>query len=190
MDPELRIRELLDQSALHDAATLAIEIYGAELYGLLAMLLRDPAEADDVFGQTCADMWSGIGQYSGLGSFRGWAYTVARHAFHRYLRQPYRRRRQRLSLAPQLSGLVERVRTTTRPYLRTGVKDRVRALRERLTPDEQLLLTLRVDRNLPWHEVAQVLEISAGTCRKRYQRLVERLRGLAEAEGLLEEPEA
>ena len=52
--------------------------------------------------------------------------------------------------------MVDHVRTTTALHLRSEVKDQVSRLRERLEPDEQTLLILRVDRALSWREVAHV----------------------------------
>ena len=63
-------------------------------------------------------------------------------------------------------------------------------LRAKLSPDEQALLTLRVDRELEWREIARVLaddELAddaavtraAAGLRKKFERLKEKLRRLA-----------
>ena len=60
--------------------------------------------------------------------------------------------------------------------------------------DEQLLLILRVDKNLPWDEVALVLAAEHGgddvargavRARKRFQLVKDKLRRMAEEAGLL-----
>jgi hypothetical protein len=71
-------------------------------------------------------------------------------------------------------------------------------LREQLPLEDQTLLILRVDRQLPWRELALVmhdgdapapeadqLEIVAARLRKRFQAVKDKLRKLAIAEGLL-----
>ncbi|MGN6107017.1 MAG: sigma-70 family RNA polymerase sigma factor, partial [Kofleriaceae bacterium] len=95
-----------------------------------------------------------------------------------------------LSEAPQ-DALVAQVRETTLVHLRTAVKDRMRALRDQLEPDDRTLLILRVDRDLQWREIAQVLlgdqadaaelDRHAATLRKRFERVKQRLRELASA---------
>ena len=98
-----------------------------------------------------------------------------------------------LSEAKELERLTATVRAATQPYLRTEVKDAVSQLRQRLTPEEQTLLILRVDRALSWKEVGQIMAdgdepLSEATLAKRYQRVRARLRKLAEDAGLLTTP--
>ena len=71
-------------------------------------------------------------------------------------------------------------------------------LRDRLPPDDQALLILRVNRRLVWTEIAlvmfhageavepAVLESEAARLRKRFQSVKERLRNMALEEGLAE----
>jgi hypothetical protein len=102
-----------------------------------------------------------------------------------------------ISEAAELERLTATVRTATQPYLRTEVKQAFARLREALAPEEQELLTLRVDRNLDWSEIAQVLadepldpasqRRASATCRKRFERLTDKLRELAQREGLLDD---
>lgn len=102
-----------------------------------------------------------------------------------------------LSEAHEVEKLSVAVRASTLPYLRTEVKDAFARLRDALSPDEQSLLTLRIDRELDWNEIAQILaddpldapalRRSAANCRKRFERLIEKLRELALREGLIDE---
>jgi hypothetical protein len=91
--------------------------------------------------------------------------------------------------------LAERIRTTTLPHLRTDVKDKMRALRERLDDEEQIILVLHVDKAMGFRDVAHVLHgdvldeamlpREAARLRKRFQGVKEKLRAWAEAEGML-----
>lgn len=49
------------------------------------------------------------------------------------------------------------MRTATQAYHRTDVKDRFRAVHERLGDEDQLLLVFRIDRSLPWRDIAVAL---------------------------------
>jgi RNA polymerase sigma-70 factor (ECF subfamily) len=194
---EARIRSHADAGQHDLAATVAIESYGAELLRFLAAMLRDETAASDVFAQTCEDLWRGLPQMRWHSSFRTWCFSVARNACYRHLRNPNARRAVPLSASQEVEKLVITVRAATQPYLRTSVKDAFARLRETLTPDEQSLLTLRIDRDLDWSEIAQILsdepldppgvKRAAAACRKRFERLTEKLRELAEQAGLLEE---
>ena len=80
-------------------------------------------------------------------------------------------------------------REATAGYLRTDVKQHVRSLRSQLDPDDQLLLVLRVDKDLGWRDIAMVMlgpdaadvELArhAAALRKRFERVKLRLRALA-----------
>jgi RNA polymerase sigma-70 factor (ECF subfamily) len=64
-------------------------------------------------------------------------------------------------------------------------------LKAQLDPGEQTLLTLRVDRQLSWSEVADVLaedgeRLDEPVLRKRFERLKDKLTRAARGEGLVE----
>jgi len=198
---ENRIRELHAAGRFPEAATVAIEGYGPEIFSFLRISLCNQADAEDVFGIACIDLWNGICDFRFECTFRTWAYLVARRAQARFTRKesPYRAQ-DALSAIPYLSELEARVRTATRPYLQSALKSSVLKLREQLAPDEQMLLLLRVDRDLPWLDVARVMATADGvevndatltrvaaTYRKQFERTVAKLRHLAEAHGLLSE---
>jgi RNA polymerase sigma-70 factor (ECF subfamily) len=113
------------------------------------------------------------------------------------LRDPYLRRASPLSAHPELSRLELRIRTETVPFLRTETKTRAAELRRKLAPDDQALLILRVDKDLGWDDIAQILACdvapsrealvrSSAALRKRFERIKEQLRALAQAEQLIE----
>jgi RNA polymerase sigma-70 factor (ECF subfamily) len=120
---------------------------------------------------------------------------LARNAASRFRRSPWVRQRTGDS---GLEQLVAQVRTRTQPWLRSDVKDRWRALRDSLEPDDRSLLVLRIDRQLSWEDCARVtLESDAADAqalaresarlRKRFQALKATLRERARAGGLLGE---
>jgi RNA polymerase sigma-70 factor (ECF subfamily) len=198
-DTEVRIRGYCDAGDHRAAATLAIEAYGPELVQFIAIFLRDTDAASEVFSQTCENVWRGVPAMHWKSSLRAWSYAVARNACRDHLRSPARRRLVPLTGSDEAAQLAESVRVRTLPYLRTDVKARFAQLREALSPDEQTLLTLRVDRHLSWNEIAEILtddpvddagvdlrRASAAMCRKRFERLMDKLRELAKATGLID----
>jgi RNA polymerase sigma-70 factor (ECF subfamily) len=181
-----------------DAAVAAgLSLYQVEVYSFLCARLGSESDAHEVFAQMSEDLWRGIGGFAWRCSFRTWLYTLARHAALRFERAPVNQAGRRRSLS-HLTEPPAAERSRTRPYLRTEIKDRFAALRATLTPDEQSLLVLRIDRGLSWDEVTRILhdeedpdEASlrrhATNLRQRFRQLKERLRELARAEGLLDE---
>ena len=190
MDVEERIRAAFDAGDLREAATICLTQYGPELMGYIYATMRNELAADDVWSVFCEDLWSGIDGFRWESRFQTWVYTLARNACNRYFRDPYKRRGRRFNTG-EISHVVEHIRTNTKPYLKTEVKSEVRKLRERLTPDEQTLLILRLDRKMSWQDVAMILsspedQVSVAACRKRFQRIKQRLAKWVVEEGLVD----
>jgi RNA polymerase sigma-70 factor (ECF subfamily) len=198
-DTETLIRNACEARRYERAATLTIEHYGPELLGFLTSQLRDEEAADEVFAEFSAAFWEGLPRFEWRCSVRTWAYKLARRTAGRHRKRARRDARlQPLTQLSQLSQAVERVRSATRAYKRTAVKDRFQELRAALPEEDQALLVLRVDRGLSWLELAEVmldneaeptelrLKTEAARLRKRFQLAKERLRELVAQAGLLE----
>lgn len=178
---ERAIRERFDAGDLHGAATLALRGYGPELFGVLVSLHRDEAKAAEVFSEVTERLWRGLPNFLWASSFRTWAYTIARNASRSYVESARIRGRALASMPSdsELSAIAAEVRSETAPHLRTSVKDGFARLREQLPEDDQLLLVLRVDKEMSWSEVARVLagvegELDATTLKKEAARLRQR----------------
>lgn len=194
---ELSLRARCELGAYEEVTSAVLRLEGPAILGFLHSRLRDPTDAHEVFAMFCEDLWRGLSGFRWRCSLRGWAYTLARHAESRYRRDRGRREKRLRSLddAPsEVIAAAEHVRTTTHLHLRSEVKDRMRALRERLDEEEQTILILRVDKGLAWADIATVLrgEEADGTeqresarLRKRFQHIKSRLRQWAQADGLL-----
>lgn len=188
MELEETIAEALRRGAVDEAASHAIRGYGAQILGYLRSVVRDPEDAAEVFSQFAEDLWRGLPGFRGECSVRVWAYKLAWHAASRFARDPYRRRGERLgtTLASQLAGSLLSSAGAAADR-RAAEVDR---LRRQLSPEEQTLLVLRLDRKLSWREVAEVLDeegqpVDEATLRKRYERLKGKLVRIARDEGLL-----
>jgi RNA polymerase sigma-70 factor (ECF subfamily) len=219
-DLETRIRAACTVGDYSRAATLVIEGYGMELMAFLISRARNPADAEEVFAMFAEKLWAGLPGFEWRCTVRAWAYRIARHAASDHATAAANRPQRNLALSQHapLSRMAAQARTTTAAFRRTSTKDRVRALRDRLEPDDQLLLVLRVDRGMEFREIAAVLadgdaqdaagapagavvdaaaaapvdnltdstlDREAARLRKRFERVKERLRELAEAEGLI-----
>jgi RNA polymerase sigma-70 factor (ECF subfamily) len=184
MELEQRIRTACDSQAYEQAATVAIDAYGTELMGYLVALLRNAADADDVFAIVSENLWRSLPTFRWDSSLRTYAYTIARNAWLKHVRDPRNTRHVPLPSSSEAVAARERSRTAT--YLRTETKDKIAALRAELDPDDQTLLILRVNRQLPWTDIAKIMADEAidddaaakraGALRKRFERLKRDLR--------------
>jgi RNA polymerase sigma-70 factor (ECF subfamily) len=197
-DPiDAEVEQLVKGERLEEAATRVIEAFGSEIYGFLVSFMSDETAANDVFSQVGEDIWVGFPQFRFKSSLRTWLYVLARNAAARYRRSPWNKRDRRGGES-HIESIIQITRSRTQPWQRTDVKDGFTALRESLDPDDRILLTLRIDRDMEWKEVARVMLDSEGDVdpatlsretdrlRKRFQLLKDELRKRAKAAGLID----
>ncbi len=177
----------VERGARDEALKLALASYGPGVLGYLESVLGDGDDARDVFQTFAEDLWEWLPAYRG-GSLRAAAYRIARHAAARFRREAWRRRRERMrtTMASRIAASIRspESRLASRPV------DRLARLRAALDPDERTLLILRLDRELSWTEVAEVLSdegdaVDSAAVRKRFERVKEKLAKLAKAQGLI-----
>ncbi len=170
-----------------ESAETLLARHGAEVFGFLTVLLKDPIAAREVYAQFCEDVWRGLPGFRGESSARTWVYVVARHAAIRF-----RQRQGREPVVPlEESSEADRVawRKTVSGH-GTTTRELLGRMRASLSADDQTLLTLRIDREMDWGDVARVflghttpdaIDASAvakksAALRKRFERLKEELR--------------
>lgn len=195
---ELELRKHFERGDFERIATLFLERYGHELLGFLCDRLHSSTKGADVFSTFAEDFWRGLPGFAWRSSLRAWAYALARNAAYRYTHGEGQNRHRTFSDDSPFGLELARLRTNTQLHKQTEVKSRMRALRERLSEEEQTLLILRVDRGMSYKEIAVVLggsqeldaaEVArqAANLRQRFQQVKARLRSLAVEDGLLED---
>lgn len=196
-DDDRELRRIWEANDFRAVTTIALERYGPEILGVLTARLRSAADAADVFSIFAEDLWRGLPGFQWRCSLRSWAYRIARNAATRWATAGDRRPERNLSIEQSdVLELADRVRSSTLEHLRTEVKSEVRRLREELPELDQMLIILRIDKQLEWPEVAaalsdedldgDALKREAARLRKRFQVATGRLRELARERGILD----
>ena len=189
---EAEMQSLFRVGEFRQVVTRTLQAYGPEVFGFLLAIVRSEHDAADIFGDFSFDLWAGITSFEWRCSLRTWVYTLARHQLGRFDRTQKRERRH-LRRTPmtdiaEILQLAAQLSSETLPHLKSEAKSAFVLLRERLDPEDQMLLILRVDRDLGWTDVASVMGgVSAAALRKRFERLKERLHEMARAEKLVPE---
>lgn len=191
------VRDAIAAGRTAEAVAMALETHGSAVFGYLVERLRTAHRAHEVYSQFQEDLVRGLATFEGRCALKTWLFAVARRALARNQRDEGRRRRRERGWDAAQEPPVSR-RDDTPPFRRTTMKDRIRVLRRDLDDDEQLLLYLRIDQQMPWLEVAiavapdEALESEdarkrvAARLRRRFADLTAKLRRMAEAEGLLD----
>jgi RNA polymerase sigma-70 factor (ECF subfamily) len=181
------LKALVAAGEYERATEKAIRLYGPELVGWLCSVLPSEADAQDAFSRASVELWKSLRRFDGRCSVRTWCYMLARHAA---VRVRNRRAEQEVlvSQMPSIVGVVSHVWSTTK-HNRAAAADVYTQIRNELDEEDQVLLVLRVDKDLAWRDIAQVLlgedaatdelQRKAAALRKQFERVKERLKALA-----------
>jgi len=185
---EEKIAALLGARDWAGASTVALRAYGPPILTYLRSVLRDDDLAGDVFSRFAEKLWRSVGDFRGECAFATWAYRLAWFAVREHKRAEGRRREQRLG-TDAVEQIVQEVRESTATGIHTDAKDRWARIKGSLDPFERSLLLLRVEKGLPWKDVARIMaeegeELAEAALRKRFARLRARLHKLARDEGV------
>ena len=167
-------------------------MYGSEVYGCLSTVYRQGDVADDAFSLMAEKLWKAFPTFAWRCSVRTWVYLLAHNAAFDALRQRARHDKLRDS-SSAFDNLVAEIRTETRSFLRTENRSALNQLRDELSPEDAMLLVLRVDRKMAWRDIASVLspaesdealDRESARLRQHFRVLRARLRERGKALGL------
>jgi RNA polymerase sigma-70 factor, ECF subfamily len=172
------VQRLVDAGDTNGAATQALLALGPEILRFLRSVLRDEEDAADAFSHFAERLWRGLSSFRGQSSLRTWAYRIAHHSALSLRSDAWHRRGQRFATG-EASLIAETIRTKTAVRVERQ-RSALDKLREALSPEDQSLLALRLDRGFSWEEVADVLSgegqrVQPLTLMKRFERIKKRL---------------
>jgi RNA polymerase sigma-70 factor (ECF subfamily) len=169
-----------------NALSALIVRYQNRLYRYLLRMVREQAEAEDLFQQTWVRVAEKISQFDLRRNFEPWLFALARNLAIDHLR------RVRPSSLDEPAGEAEsgmtageRLVSIQRPVL-DGILERERAGRlasalETLSVSYREVLSLRFEEEMKLEEIAEVLAIPLSTVKTRLQRALERMRQTLES---------
>lgn len=176
MGPDAEVAQLRrgDPSALEPL----LARYQNRLYRYLLRLVREPAQAEDLFQQTWVRVVEKIKKYDPRQSFDAWLFRLARNLAIDHLR---RIRPQSLD-EPLLSGdpMSETLQSKARPVFEEALQrertSRVAKAMELLPVASREVLVLRFEEEMKLQEIAAVLSCPLATVKSRLRRGLETLR--------------
>jgi RNA polymerase sigma-70 factor, ECF subfamily len=168
-----------------DALSALVTRYQNRLYRYLLRVVRQPAEAEDLFQSTWIRVAERIGQYDPNRSFEAWLFTLARN-----LAIDHLRRIRPESLDEPLGdsgsggGVIETGMSRLRSsepgaYERIASQERTSRIGESLdalSMVQREVLTLRFEEEMKLEEIAEVLNVPLSTVKTRLRRALDRLR--------------
>lgn len=182
LDAELRA--LLDADRIIEATTLVLRQLGPEILGFLSGVLGTDA-GDEVFSSFSESLWRSLESYRAGCGIRTWAYMIARQQISRHRKGAHRHEHDRVRIS-ELADVLQEVRKT-HTTLAAHRRATLTQLRDELSIEDRELLILRVDRELPFDEIAvmfvgdpntfdkEALRREVARLRKRFQLIKDRL---------------
>jgi len=169
-----------------DALSALIARYQNRLYRYLLRLVRETADAEDLFQQTWVRVAERIRQYNPERNFDAWLFSVARNLAIDHLR---RVRADSLDepVSSEVDGetkvarLVSRERPAVEGMLERERSEQLEAAMGELPLSYREVLTLRFEEEMKLEEIAQVLEIPLSTVKTRLRRSLDRMRHTIQA---------
>lgn len=146
--------------------------YGGQIFAFLMARLNNQTVAEEVLQDTMLAAWNHAASFRGESSVKTWLLVIARN---RAINTQRRYQPQWVDM----EAVYDLASSDTGPYEaveREFDKARVRQALAHLSPDQREILTLFFYEHLTGPEIAEVLNISAGTVKSRLHRAKEALR--------------
>jgi RNA polymerase sigma-70 factor, ECF subfamily len=169
-----------------DALSTLMARYQHRIYRYLLRLVRQPADAEDLFQQTWIRVAEKIRSFDTSRNFDAWLFALARN-----LALDHLRRRRPSSLEESLRGdsredtMVSRLPSADPgPFEQLLARERAGRLAvalENLPLSYREVLTLRFEEEMKIEEIAQVLATPVATVKSRLYRSLAQLRQILEA---------
>ena len=152
-----------------DAFETLIRRHQKTIFNLVYRMLGDYDEAAEISQEAFLSAYRAIGNFRGDANFSTWLYRIAlNHAT---------TRRKSLNTLQQRSVPIENTEPASDPHPgpaesmeKKEIRQRVQQALNRLDPDDAAVILLRDLQDVPYEEVARVLEIPIGTVKSRLHR--------------------
>ena len=180
------------QSGSHEAFAQLVKRHETHVYNLCLRMCGNPEDARDLSQEAFLKAWRGINLYKSESSFSTWLYRLTSNVCIDFLRR--QKRRPTVSLTVEdgdSSAELEIEDLEPSPEEQVLHQERTRAVATAMTQLEEefrLVLTLRVVQDLPYEEIAGILDIKVGTVKSRLARARLKLKKLLEDGNILEMP--
>lgn len=148
--------------------------HATTVYRFLVRIVRDPTRAEDLMSDVFFDVWRQADRFEGRSSVTTWMLTIARFKALSTLR-----RRPHETLEDDQADAIEDEADTPEVALRKADKsEAMRRCLEGLSNEHRMVIDLVYYHELGIEEVAQVLDIPAGTVKTRLFHARKRLSDL------------
>ena len=162
-------------------------LHQKKVYNLCLRMSANQDDALDLSQEAFIKAWRSIGQYQFEASFSTWLFRLTSNVCIDFLRR--KKRRQETSLTENYDdsdegeefSLPDTAPLPEEQAITNETKIELAQAMERLGPEHREILQLRVVENLPYEQIAEILDIRVGTVKSRLARARLSLRKILKA---------
>jgi RNA polymerase sigma-70 factor, ECF subfamily len=149
------------------------------IYGLIYRIVNDPSDAADTTQDVFLKVFRGMKQFHGESSLKTWIYRIALHEASNRRRWWFRHKAQETPIDPVEAGeadyageapLVDPGESPFEQFAHAEVRTVVENALTRVPEPYRTAVILRDLEDMPYEEIAEVLQISLGTVKSRITR--------------------
>ncbi len=143
--------------------------YNGRVYAFLFRLTRNRNEAEDLSQETFYQAFTGFHRFKGECDPYTWLVAIAKHVFYQYLRKK-KRSLETADLSLVIDSYTANLPTPLESAEKKEVEEAVRALIRKLPDKYKDVILLRIYAQLPFSQVASILNISENSAKVLYYR--------------------
>ena len=152
-----------------EAFEMLVRRHEKTIFNLVYRMLGDYDEAAEVSQEVFLSAYRAIGQFRGDANFSTWLYRIALN--HTSTRRKTLIRRQQRNVAIEDTEPVRDLQPGPAETMeKKEIRERVQRALDNLEPDDATVILLRDLQDIPYEEVARLLEIPVGTVKSRLHR--------------------
>ncbi len=158
------------------AFELMVRLYHRSVYALAFRFMGDHGGADDVTQDTLLKAFHAIGSFRGDSSLKSWLLRICANTAKNALRSRDRRPTvdiEDLPLGRSHAGYLRMEKAQTAELLRVAV--------EKLPPKQRQALELRIFEDLPFKEIAEIMDAPFDTAKANFRHAIQNLKKILEA---------
>ena len=160
-----------------DAFEVLVRRHEKTIFNLVYRMLGDYDDAIEVSQEVFLSAYRAIGQFRGDANFSTWLYRIAlNHATTR--RRSNNSRQHRTAPIEDMELIRDSQPGPAETLEKKEMQERVQLALNKLTPDDAAVILLRDLQDVPYDEVARLLEIPVGTVKSRLHRARQALKSL------------
>jgi RNA polymerase sigma-70 factor (ECF subfamily) len=172
IDDMLILTSFRDENTRDTAYTQLVRKYQERLYWHIRRMVVEHEDTNDVLQNVFIKVWKYLANFKGDSNLYTWLYRIATNETITWLEQ--KKKRGSVSLSDEESPVAERL-VAQKGFDANKLEWRLQEAIQALPEKQRIVFNLRYYDEMPYDEMAQVLETSAGALKASYHHAVKKV---------------